>query len=216
MPELGQRVTSPGDETTEQQAYITRLLLDYVHAPIVPGVFLRGVLPMPHAVRIVTGISGAVDTGGRTAYEIPLADDGDPVTAPLVLGWTRTLAAGPPAKAGTTVMGMPLVRVDTDAVEVAGPTEGDRALRVLRTLAWPFVETPPDPPLCGFLFTGDGRLRLYVAVEEAGGLVAADVRLTGAVTALLAALPSLVREDGRWKPDPADPHCLHTVDLTDW
>lgn len=214
MPELGQRVTCPDDDSIEQLAYITRLLLDYVHAPIVPGVFLHGVLPTPDAVRIVTGTSAAGDAGGRVAYEIPLTEDDEPVTAPLVLGWTRTLAAGPPAEADSTVMGMPLVRVDTEAIQVADPTEGDRALRILRTLAWPFVETPPSPPLCGFLFTGQDRLRLYIAVAEADGLVAVDVRLTGAVTALLAVLPSLAGE--RWSPDAADPHCLYTVDLTDW
>jgi hypothetical protein len=115
-------------------------------------------------------------------------------------------------------VGLPLAhrRPWTAAVPVAGPTEGDRALRVLRTLAWPFVETPPDPPLCGFPFTGHDRLRRYTAVAKTDGLVAADVRLTGAVTALLAARPFLIGENERWRPDAADPHCLHTVDLTDW
>jgi hypothetical protein len=100
-------------------------------------------------------------------------------------------------------MGMPLVRVDLVGVEPVGATDGDRALRVLRTLralAWPFVEMPPSPALCGFLFTGRDRMRLYATVEEAGGLVAADVRLSGGVTPLSAALPSLVRE-GRWTVD---------------
>ncbi|WP_406464524.1 hypothetical protein OH768_51905 [Streptomyces sp. NBC_01622] len=35
----------PHDETIERQAYTTRLLLDHVHAPVVPAVFLCGVLP---------------------------------------------------------------------------------------------------------------------------------------------------------------------------
>ncbi|MGW2113348.1 hypothetical protein [Streptomyces sp. NPDC001948] len=58
-------------------------------------------------------------------------------------------------------------------------------------------------------------MRLYIAVEEAGGPVAVDVRLTGALTALLAALPALVREQERWTTD-TDPHCAHAVDLTTW
>lgn len=36
-----------------------------------------------------------------------------------------------------------------------------------------------------------------MAVEEAGGLVGVDVRLTGALTALFASLPALVREEER-------------------
>jgi hypothetical protein len=48
------------------------------------------------------------------------------------------------------------------------------------------------------------------------GPVAVDVRLTGALTALLAALPALVREEERWRTDETDPHCVHMVDLTAW
>ncbi|MGK5559391.1 hypothetical protein ACSNOI_48150, partial [Actinomadura kijaniata] len=63
----------------------------------------------------------------------------------------------------------------------------------------------PDLRLRGFLFTGRDRLRLYLDAAEApvaagatdapGRPLAAEIRLTGAVTALLAALPSLLRED---------------------
>ncbi|MFE2036252.1 hypothetical protein ACFXBB_24055 [Streptomyces scopuliridis] len=114
------------------------------------------------------------------------------------------------------VMGMPLVLVDTNLLEPAGPTRTDQVLRVLRSLAWPFLETPPDPALCGFLFTGQDSMRLYRAAEKSAGMIAADTKLTGALTALLAALPSLIGEEERWTTDPSDPHCLHTVDLTDW
>lgn len=139
--------------------------------------YLRGILPTTDAVRVVTGAADAVDAGELTAYEIPLTDDGEPVTAPMVLGWVRTLATGGPVAPSAFVMGMALVRVDPAAVAIADPPAGDRALRMLRMLAWPSVESPPRPALCGFLFTGRDRLRLYVAVDEAGGLVAADVRL---------------------------------------
>ncbi|MDV9169821.1 hypothetical protein R6V09_06680 [Streptomyces sp. W16] len=53
-------------------------------------------------------------------------------------------------------------------------------------------------------------------MAEADGPVAADVRLAGAVTALLAARPFLIGENERRRPDAADPHCLHTVGLRDW
>ncbi|MFD7636571.1 hypothetical protein, partial [Streptomyces sp. NPDC059873] len=194
-------------ETVEQQAHITRFLLDYTMVPLAGRTFLRGVLPTCEAVRIVTGAADAVAAQELVTYEIPLSDDDDePVTPPLVLGWTRALASGDLPRSDTSVMGMALVRVDTAAVDPAPPARTDRALRVLRTLAWPFVETPPSPALCGFLFTGPDSMRLYLAVEEADGLIAADVRLTGALTALLAALPALVCETERWVADTTDPH----------
>ncbi|MFD7861414.1 hypothetical protein [Streptomyces sp. NPDC059783] len=203
-------------ETVEQQAYLTRHLLDYTAAPVVGGTFLRGVVPTRDTVRIVTGASDAVAPDALTVYEVPLTDDdGDPVTAPLVLGWVRTLAAGTPPRSDEFVMGMALLRVDTSLVEPAPPTPADRVLRVLRTLAWPFTESPPSPPLCGFLLGQGDRMRLYIAVEEANGVIGVDVRLTGALTALLAALPTLVHEKERWAHDP-DPHCTHTIDLTTW
>ncbi|QIQ06559.1 hypothetical protein [Streptomyces liangshanensis] len=204
-------------ESVEQQAYLTRFLLEHTTVPLADRTFLRGVLPTRDAVRIVTG---SADTGAEPApvtYEFALlGDDGEPVTAPLVLGCVRTLAAGTPPASDESVMGMALVRVDTDAVEPAVPSLTDQALRVLRTLAQPYIEAPPSPALCGFLFTGPDTVRLYLAVEEADGLTAADVRLTGALTALLAALPSLLRETERWAADEADPHCSRTVDLTSW
>ncbi|MFJ1598330.1 hypothetical protein [Streptomyces sp. NPDC088261] len=205
------------EEAVEQQAYLTRFLLDHTLVPLAGRTFLRGVLPTGDAVRVVTGAADAEVEPAPVAYEIPLLDDDDePLTAPLLLGWARTLAAGPASGSDASVMGMALVRVDTDTLEPASPSLADQALRVLRTLAWPFVEAPPSPALCGFLFTGPDSMRLYLAVEETDGLIAADVRLTGALTALLAALPSLVGEKERWVTDTGDPHCSHTVDLTAW
>ncbi|MFI6699115.1 hypothetical protein ACIBJC_09095 [Streptomyces sp. NPDC050509] len=204
-------------ETVEQQAYITRFLLDYTAVPLTGTVFLRGVLPAPDAVRIVTGAADAAAARELTAYEIPLSDeDGEPVTAPLLLGWTRTLTSAAHPRTDASVMDIPLITVNTAILEPAAPTDTDRTLRVLRTLAWPFVETPPDPALCGFLLTGRDRMRLYLAPEQTDGLIAADVQLTGAPTALLAALPSLIGEKERWVADPLDPHCAHVVDLTRW
>ncbi|MFJ8002542.1 hypothetical protein ACIQ7D_36480 [Streptomyces sp. NPDC096310] len=217
MPELDQRVSGPGDETVEQHAYLTRFLLDYTAVPLTGAVFLRGLLPAPDTVRIVTGAADATAPRELTAYEIPLSDaDDEPLTAPLLLGWTRTFASSTHPHTDASVMDIPLITVDTSALEPAAPTDTDQALRILRTLAWPFIEIPPDPALCGFLLTGQDRIRLYLATEKADGLTAADVRLTGALTALLAALPSLIGEKERWRTDPLDPHCAHAVDLTTW
>ncbi|NED91156.1 hypothetical protein G3I76_65135 [Streptomyces sp. SID11233] len=210
-------MNDPGGETVEQQAYITRFLLDYTAVPLAGGTFLRGVLPARDVVRVVTGAADTVAPHELVAYEVPLSDEDDePVTAHQVLGWTRTLTSGPLPHTDATVMGMPLVPVDTTVLEPADSTSTDQALRVLRTLAWPFVETPPSPALCGFLITGQDSMRLYLAVEKADGLIAADVQLTGALTALLAALPSLIGEEERWVTDTSDPHCVHVVDLTTW
>lgn len=60
-------------------------------------------------------------------------------------------------------------------------------------------------------------MRLYVDHEEDTDVVAADVRLSGAPTALLAALPPLVEERERTMlDDTGDPHCSRLTDLTDW
>lgn len=83
-------------------------------------------LPTTDAVRVVTGAADAVDAGELTAYEIPLTDDGEPVTAPMVLSWVRTLATGGPVAPSAFVMGMALVRVDPAAVAIADPPAGDR------------------------------------------------------------------------------------------
>ena len=48
------------------------------------------------------------------------------------------------------------------------------------------------------------------------GVIAADIRLSGALTALIAALPSLITEKERMTQDETDPHCSHVVDLTGW
>ncbi|AGP51808.1 hypothetical protein [Streptomyces rapamycinicus] len=60
-------------------------------------------------------------------------------------------------------------------------------------------------------------MRLYVDHEEDTNVVAADVRPSNALTALLAALPSLIVEVERTVPgDIDDPHCSRLIDLTDW
>ncbi|MGW1464531.1 hypothetical protein ACWCPT_09300 [Streptomyces sp. NPDC002308] len=173
---MDQRVNSLSKETVEQQAYLTRFLLDCTAAPLVGGTFLRGVLPTPESVRVVTGgADAAVGGQGLVAHDVPLTDDDEePVTTPLVLGWTRALAALSlsPSRTDATVMGMPLVTVDTAVLEPVGPTRTDRALRVLRTPARPYVETPPSPALCGFLFTkrNTGRRTCPTLTVSAGSI----------------------------------------------
>ncbi|MFF5637328.1 hypothetical protein [Streptomyces sp. NPDC012825] len=210
------------EEIAEQQADITRLLFHHIQAPLTGSQYIRGVLPAPtaaEAVRIATGPENAYTPDDLVAYEIPLHADDHVVTAHDIIGILRALHAGTHVYASDrvgTVMGMTLVRVDVTAAEVADPTPADNALTILRSLAHPFTEEQPDPRLRGFLFLGRNRLRLYLDTEDASGVIAADVRLSSAVTALFAALPSLITEEERMAADATDPHCVRVVDLTEW
>ncbi|MFI1829599.1 hypothetical protein ACH41E_24615 [Streptomyces sp. NPDC020412] len=60
------------------------------------------------------------------------------------------------------------------------------------------------------------RLRLYLDTDTAPDVFAVDVRPSGALTALVAALPSLVTEQERFEADRTDPHVTQAVDLTYW
>ncbi|MGW6634081.1 hypothetical protein [Streptomyces cyaneofuscatus] len=61
----------------------------------------------------------------------------------------------------------------------------------------PWTEEQPEPRLRGFLQRAPDRLRLYLdRGEDPDVVAAADVRTSGALTALLAALPSLIEETG--------------------
>ncbi|MGV9338369.1 hypothetical protein [Streptomyces sp. NPDC003688] len=59
-------------------------------------------------------------------------------------------------------------------------------------------------------------MRLYVQRPDLPGSAGVDIRLTGAPTALIAAVPSLVEEEQHRRPSADDPHCDVLVDLTDW
>lgn len=209
------------EEIAEQQADITRLLLHHIQVPLTGTQYIRGVLPAPapaEAIRIVTGAADAYAPEHLTAYEIPLRAD-DVLTAYDITGILRTLHTGThiyPSDCIGTVMGMTLVHVDPATVEAAASTPDDNALAILRSFAQPFTEEQPDPRLRGFLFLDPDRLRLYLDTQDAPGVIAADVRPGGAVTALVAALPSLIAEEGRMMVDGTDPHCSRVVDLTDW
>ncbi|CAL9462554.1 hypothetical protein SUDANB58_02678 [Streptomyces sp. enrichment culture] len=219
-------MTPTYDDIAERQADIARLLLHHIHAPLPDGRFIRGVLPSPPPaadVRIVTGPERTGAPDDLTAWEIPLRtiDDPEELAGPNdVLGIVRALNSGTRIFSSSrvgTVMGMTLVRVDPAQAAPAGPGERDDAFTILRTLAHPWTEEQPDPRLRGFLLQGPDRMRLYVDREEDTDVVAADVRPSGAPTALLAALPSLIEEVERTVPgDIGDPHCSRLIDLTDW
>ncbi|MER6144733.1 hypothetical protein ABT174_32665 [Streptomyces sparsogenes] len=210
------------EEIAEQQAEITRLLLHHIEVPLAGVQYIRGILPAPapaEAIRMVTGAEAAYTPDQLTAYEIPLRSDADPLTADGIVGILRTLHTRTRVYSSnsiSTVMGMTLVSVDPTSVDPTASTPDDNALTILRCIAHPFTEERPDPRLRGFLFLDQDRLRLYLDTEHIPGVIAADVRPSGAITALLAALPSLITEEERMTTDATDPHCSCVMDLTHW
>ncbi|MFI2214930.1 hypothetical protein [Streptomyces sp. NPDC020141] len=202
-------------DIVEHQADITRLMLHHIHAPLALDQYLRGVLPAGVGVRVVTGPEGSHDPDELTAYEIPFDED-DLIPPSTVVGILRTLTTGThiyPGDRVSTVLGMPVIRVEPSAVDPVAPSPDDDALTLLHCTA--FSAEQPEPRLLGFLFTGEKRLRLYFAAEDRAEIVAADVRTSGALTALIAALPALITEEERLTPDD-DPHCSRAMDLTYW
>lgn len=116
----------------------------------------------------------------------------------------------------STVMGMTLVHVDPEEEDPVPPGPNDNAFTILRTLTYPYSEEEPLLRLRGFLLRDPDLLRLYFDSVGTIEVTAADVRPSGAITALLAALPDLITEEGRTVPDNTDPHCSRLVDVTDW
>ncbi|WP_406009078.1 hypothetical protein OG440_25390 [Streptomyces sp. NBC_00637] len=212
------------EETARDQADLIPLLLQHLHAPLAGTSYVRGVLPAPggaDAVRVAVGPVTAESTGELTLYEFPLVVGEDCTTAYDVIGMLRTLCGEGSRPAGTgTVRGMPVVPVDPSAVARAEETAADRGLRLVRTLvrASCFDEDhTTDPLLHGFLFLQQDLVRLYFRADGLPGVTAADVRTTGALTALTAALPTLVRgEREQMVPDDTDPHCARVLDVTYW
>jgi hypothetical protein len=219
--ELGEGALGEGNEIEDLQVEVAGLLLDHVYAPLLEDQHVRGVLPAPAgapAVRIALGDRGACAPSLLTAYEIPLGAGEDLRTSHEVVALLRAVHTGThiyPSDRVTSVMGMDLYLVDPDQVEEAPFTTDDWASTLLRCLAHPSEERA-EARLRGFLFREGGLLRLYMDSREVPGVVAADVRPGGALTALLAALPSLLGEEWRTSDSADDPHCRYLVDLTDW
>ena len=216
-------MTDEHDEIVEQQADITGLLFHHVYAPLLEDQHVRGVLPAPpltDAVRVVLGDKDEYAPDQLTAYEIPLRTGDELRTPHDVAALLRTVHTGThiyPSNRVSTVMGMTLFTVDPATVTPAPFTNEDWTLTLLRCLAFPSTEERPQARLCGFLFLAPDRLRLYLDTEEARpGTTAADVRPGGALTALLAVLPSMLDEQRLTTTDTDDPHCARVVDLTGW
>lgn len=214
-------VSEDEHEIEDLQVDVAGLLLDHVYAPLLEDQHVRGVLPAPSeapAVRVALGDRGECAPSRLTAYEIPLGAGEELRTSHDVVALLRAVHTGThiyPSSRVTSVMGMDLYLVDPAHVKEAPFTTDDWASTLLRCLAHPSEERP-EARLRGFLFREGGLLRLYMDSDEVPGVIAADVRPGGALTALLAALPSLLGEEWRTSDAVDDPHCRYLVDLTDW
>ncbi|MET9496889.1 hypothetical protein [Streptomyces sp. NPDC006552] len=208
-------------EIEDLQREVTSRLLDFVHAPLLEDQHVRGVLPSPSrapAVRAVLGDKGDCAPHRLTAYEIPLRTGTELRTTHDVIALLRAVHTGThiyPAGRVTSVMGMDLYLVDPAQVEAAPFTTDDWSATLLRCLARPSTAHTRSQ-LRGFLFRENGLLRLYMDSDKVTGVIAADVRPGGTLTALLAALPSLLGEEWRTSDAVDDSHCRYLVDLTDW
>ncbi|ONI53893.1 hypothetical protein DDV98_07970 [Streptomyces sp. IB2014 011-12] len=137
------RVSPTYDDIAEQQADLVRLLLPYPRVPLPDGRIILGVLPPPppsEAVRIAVGRGPGEDHENTTVWEIPLRAD---ARTEDLLGGDDVLALGRALHTGTqifsssrmsSVMGMPLVRVDPTRVRPASTDGADGMLTILRTL----------------------------------------------------------------------------------
>ncbi|UUU33627.1 hypothetical protein JIX56_29365 [Streptomyces sp. CA-210063] len=215
-------MTHRDEETVQEQASAVALLLHHLHIPLGPKQYLRGILPAPKgrpALRLATGRRKATPPDLHL-YEIPLADEEDEPTTPhhmlaLLQAAHRGTALYSSSRIAKT-MGMLLIHLNPSQDPTAPESPHSRQTTFLMTLTCPHDEEPSRLPLIGFLPTTPDTLRLYVAPPESPGTLAADVRLSGPLTAIEASLPTLLTEKERWRKDKTDPHCWRRVDLTGW
>ncbi|MFI5766127.1 hypothetical protein ACIA8F_34990 [Streptomyces sp. NPDC051563] len=232
------------DAPVQRQAAATRALLRLTATPLGGGPVVRGVLPLrPHRdlVRVVVG-DGAAPTAS-TAYDLPLLDRngnelpaaGLPAAVRQLIGHAagdRALTSNDPS-AGLGIPGLPGIPVvPAETVRLvldAHPAELDLtdALHTATTGIAPSADTDNQDGLVllGFLLLPEERARLYLAGNGLADTTGLDVRLRdrdgtaiSAITALSAALPSLIANDQlQYNPsDETDPHCGEVFDLTHW
>ncbi|MBN6052520.1 hypothetical protein JYK22_11320, partial [Nonomuraea sp. RK-328] len=212
-------------DIAEQQAVIVNLLFHHVHTPLTGSVHIRGILPAPASapsVCVVLGpANGSVDEPDQmVGYDIPLQVDDHYLTGMDIAGILRTICSGVGPDLSShdgDLMGIPVITVDPRSVVPSPCTPEDNVHTILRTLVRPHQgdDDYPDPLLVGFLSRGVDELRLYLVSSRAPeGVVAVDTRPSGALTALLAALPSLIADT--WHDAEPDPRCTRLVDLTSW
>ncbi|WP_328876861.1 hypothetical protein [Streptomyces sp. NBC_00299] len=199
-------------EHRQQQAAVTRLLLYYLNAPIAENCRLRGVLPAPGAVRVAVH-AGDDEEGATFHYEIPH----DAVAPYYIPGLLRTVLAGTQLYGSDDIseaMGMTVIHLHPEKITPDPEPDQGQALTALRALSDPGEDEHPF--LVGFLMLDNSLMRLYVQRPDQPGIIGADTPLTGAPTALIASLPTLIDEEQYQRPAADDPHCDLLADLTNW
>jgi hypothetical protein len=209
-------------EVAVAQADVTGHMILFTQAPIVKKLRVRGVLPAPHrspAVRIALGGREADVHDLLTIYELPLLQWDELLSPWEAVSRVRHEADELRFYSGDqvdTVLGTPLIRLVED-VPYRESLE-DRAHALLTTLNCPAPgdeEREKAPSLLvGFLYLGEGRMRLYVRHQVGLDVVGCDVRLAEAGPAVIAEVLSRSQEPELFEAPEEDPHCAAVVDLT--
>jgi hypothetical protein len=208
-------------EVAVAQADVTGHMIRYTQAPIVKKLRVRGVLPAPHqapAVRIALGKRAADVRDLFIIYQVPLSQQ-DEMLSPWdavsrvrhEAGDVRFYSSGQVE----TVLGTPLIRLSEDVPCEERPE--DLAYALLTTLNCP---APGDEErekaeslLVGFLYLGEGRMRLYVRNQDDPDVVGCDVRLAEAGPAVIAEVFPRSQERELFEEPGDDPHCAAVVNL---
>lgn len=209
-------------EVAVAQAEVVGHLILYTQAPIVKKMRVRGVLPGPGgspAVRIAVGGRKATVGDLLTIYEIPLFRQDEVLSPWEAVSRVRHEAGEVRFYSGgqvDNVLGTPLIRLSED---VPGEERlEDRAHTLLTTLNCPAPSyeerEEAESLLVGFLYLGEGRMRLYVRHKADPDVVACDVRLAEAGPAVIAEVFSRSQERELFEEPENDPHCAAVVDLT--
>ncbi|WP_112465827.1 hypothetical protein [Streptomyces triticisoli] len=208
-------------EVAVAQADVTGHMIRYTQAPLVKKLRVRGVLPAPHrspAVRIALGKRTADVHGLLAVYEVPLSQQDEMLSPWDAVSRVRHEAGEVRFYSGgqvDTVLGAPLIRLSEDVPYEERPE--DRAYALLTTLNCP---APGDEErekaeslLVGFLYLGEGRMRLYVRHQGDPDVVGCDVRLAEAGPAVIAEVFPRSRERELFEDPQDDPHCAALVNL---
>jgi hypothetical protein len=209
-------------EVAVAQADVTGHVILFTQAPIVKKLRVRGVLPGPHqspAVRIALGGRKADVHDLLTIYELPLLQQDELLSPWEAVSRVRHEAGELRFYSGDqvdTVLGTPLIRLVEDAPYQESLEDWAHALLTTLNCPAPGDEEREKAPslLVGFLYLGEGRMRLYVRHQDGLDVVGCDVRLAEAGPAVIAEVFSRSQERELFDVPEDDPHCAAVVDLT--
>lgn len=203
------------------QADVTGHMILYTQAPIVRKLRVRGVLPAPHhspAVRIALGRRKADVHSLLAIYEIPLFRQEEILSPWEAVGRVRHEADALRFYSGEqvdTVLGTPLIKLTQDVADEERPEDRAHALLTALNHPAPGDEEREGAPslLVGFLYLGEGRMRLYVRHRGDPDVVGCDVRLAEAGPAVIAEVFPRSQERELFEDPGDDPHCAAVVNL---